>query len=88
MLWGLELTDVWTCYKLFPREASDDFVAGRFESELLFTASLARRGYKFAEVPISYHPREAIEGKKIRNLDGIKAIIVLIHDRLTHLFHA
>ena len=87
-MWGLRLTDVWTCYKLFPREAGADFVAGRFESELLFTAALARRGYRFAEVPISYHPREVSEGKKICNRDGIKAIIVLMRDRLTHIFHA
>jgi glycosyltransferase involved in cell wall biosynthesis len=52
-LYRLSLTDVWTCYKLFPREAAGDFVAGRFESELLFTAALARRRYRFAEVPIS-----------------------------------
>lgn len=79
-LHGLSLTDVWTCYKLFPAAASNDFRAGRFESELLFTAALARRGYRFAEVPISYHPREFSDGKKIRYRDGIWAIIVIIMD--------
>jgi glycosyltransferase involved in cell wall biosynthesis len=80
----LSLTDVWTCYKLFPAEAAADFRSGRFESELLFTAALARRGYRFTEVPISYHPREVSEGKKIRILDGLWAIIVIVMDRLTH----
>jgi hypothetical protein len=84
-LWRQRLTDVWTCYKLFPREAAEDWVAGRFESELLLTAALARRGYTFAEVPIAYHPREAFEGKKIRYRDGIRAIIVLVADKLWHL---
>lgn len=84
-LWRLRLTDVWTCYKLFPTEAKDDFKDGRFESELLFTAALARRGYRFAEAPISYHPREASEGKKIRYRDGVQAIIVLIADKLRSL---
>lgn len=79
-LHGLSLTDVWTCYKLFPAAAANDFRAGRFESELLFTAALARRRYRFAEVPISYHPREFSEGKKIRYRDGIWAIIVIIMD--------
>lgn len=80
MLYRLSLTDVWTCYKLFPIEAAADFKSGRFESELLFTAALARRGYRFVEVPISYHPREVSEGKKIRILDGLLAIIVIIMD--------
>lgn len=83
-LWDLRLTDVWTCYKLFPREAGEDFAVGRFESELLFTATLARRGYHFAEVPISYHPRDTGEGKKIRYRDGLSAIIVLILDKIRH----
>ncbi|MCX6787578.1 MAG: glycosyltransferase family 2 protein [Candidatus Kaiserbacteria bacterium] len=83
-LYRLKLTDVWTCYKLFPREASVDFSAGRFESELLFTAALARRDCRFVEVPISYAPRDSVEGKKIRYRDGIYAIIVICMDRIRH----
>ena len=86
VLYGLSLTDVWTCYKLFPREAATDFVAGRFESELLFTAMLARRRYRFIEVPISYTPRAVTEGKKIRYRDGIQAIILIVLDWLRHLY--
>ncbi len=85
ILHRLTLTDVWTCYKLFPREAAGDFVVGRFESELLFTAALARRGYHFVEVPISYAPRDAAEGKKIRYRDGFYAIIVVAYDWFRHL---
>ncbi len=85
ILHRLSLTDVWTCYKMFPHEAAPDFVVGRFESELLFTAALARRGYRFAEVPISYAPRDAAEGKKIRYRDGLHAIIVVIRDWMRHL---
>ncbi|MEI7719906.1 MAG: glycosyltransferase [bacterium] len=82
VLYRTRLTDVWTCYKLFPRAASDAFVAGRFESELLFTTTLARRGYRFVEVPISYHPRKTGEGKKIRYRDGMYAIFVILKDWL------
>ncbi|HWB33894.1 MAG TPA: glycosyltransferase family 2 protein [Candidatus Paceibacterota bacterium] len=88
LLYGLSLTDVWTCYKLFPREAAPDFTAGRFESELLFTAALARRGYRFAEAPISYYPRDIAHGKKIRNSDGIKAIVAVAADWLRRGRHA
>ncbi len=83
-LWGLSLTDVWTCYKLFPRVAAGDMVAGRFESELLLTAALKRRGYRFAEVPISYAPRTTTEGKKIRYRDGLYAIVVIVMDWARH----
>ncbi len=79
-----KLTDVWTCYKLFPSEAAGDFAPGRFESELLLTASLSRRGYRFSEVPISYHPRAVSEGKKIRYRDGIWAIAVLVADWMVY----
>ena len=81
LLYGLKLTDAGTCYKLFPRSVWPDFVAGRFEAELLFTAAVARKGLKIAEVPISYHPRSFKEGKKITYGDGLRAIFVLIADR-------
>jgi SAM-dependent methyltransferase len=83
-IYGLKLTDVWTCYKLFPRKAGEDFVLGGFEAEILFTAALARRGYHFTEVPISHNPRSREEGKKIRYRDGIKSIYLIILDRMTH----
>jgi hypothetical protein len=38
-------------------------------------------GEKIAEVPISYNPRSAVEGKKIRHSDGWLAIWTLIRYR-------
>jgi hypothetical protein len=38
-------------------------------------------GERIAEVPISYHPRSAVEGKKIRHADGWQAITTLIRYR-------
>jgi hypothetical protein len=38
-------------------------------------------GEKIAEVPISYQPRSAVEGKKIRHSDGWLAIWTLIRYR-------
>ncbi len=84
VLYGLHLTDVWTCYKMFPRMYGDHFVAGGFEAELLFTAALAREGLRFAEVPISHSPRDLAEGKKIRYRDGFYSIALLIADKLAH----
>lgn len=84
-LHGLRMTDVWTCYKLFPRNEAGLLPPGRFESELLFTVALARRGHRFAEVPISHHPRDAAHGKKIRYRDGVWAIYCLIVEYIGHI---
>ncbi|HVZ76244.1 MAG TPA: glycosyltransferase family 2 protein [Candidatus Paceibacterota bacterium] len=84
LLYGLALTDACTCYKLFPAATAPDFGTGGFESELVFTAELARRGYRFAEAPISYDPRDVAHGKKIRYRDGVQAIIAILADWLRH----
>lgn len=82
ILYGLHITDACTCYKLFPREASDAVIPGGFESDILLAPALARRGYRFAEVPISYQPRSFAEGKKIQYKDGLWAIGAIIIDWL------
>jgi len=46
------------------------------------TAKLCRMGENIEEVPIQYHPRSAVEGKKIRHSDGLQAIWTLIRYRL------
>lgn len=83
VFYGVRLTDVWTCYKLFPRTASHFFVAGRFESEIIFTLKALRQGFRIIEVPISHRPRSRAAGKKIRYRDGFKAIWIIITDRLS-----
>lgn len=72
---GLKLTDMETCYKAFRREAlySVEVEQNRFGVEPELTAKLARRGFRFAEVPISYRPRGYDEGKKIGVRDLFKA---------------
>lgn len=83
--YNLRLTDVWTCYKLFPQSAKEHFVPGRFEAELLFTTALARANFMIMEVPITHAPRDAKYGKKIRIIDGLKAIQLLLAEKLLHL---
>lgn len=70
------LTDMETGAKLFRRSflskitlAEDGF---GFEPEI--TAKLARRGARFAEVPVGYKPRGRSEGKKIGLRDGLRAV--------------
>lgn len=73
---GLKLTDMETCYKAFNREVLKDIriEQDRFGIEPEITAKLARRGYRFTEVPISYDSRGYDEGKKIGVKDLINAI--------------
>lgn len=81
MLYGTHLTDIWTCYKLFPRSAIKYFSPGQFDSELLFSARVIKNDYKIIEIPISHKPRTIQEGKHIRYRDGIKGIFVLLKER-------
>ena len=84
LLFNTRLTDLWTCYKLFPKEASHLFKNGGFESELSFSAEVIKNGFKIVETPISYNqPRTKAEGKKIRYRHGIMGIFILIKERFS-----
>jgi glycosyltransferase involved in cell wall biosynthesis len=76
LLSGLRLTDMETGYKAITREALKDIVMQqpRFGIEPELTAKLARRGYRFAEVPIAYRARSYQQGKKIGVKDLFQAI--------------
>ena len=73
---GLSLTDMETCYKAFTRDVIESvrIDQDRFGIEPEITAKLARRGFRFVEVPISYNSRGYSEGKKIGVKDLINAI--------------
>ena len=85
VLYGANLTDVWTCYKVFPSEAKHLYSGGKFESDIIFLVRTLRLGYRIVERPISHSPRGIDEGKKIRYRDGMQAILLIIMDRLGHL---
>jgi dolichol-phosphate mannosyltransferase len=83
LLYGTGIHDEATCYKVVRRSllASIDLECQRFEFCPEVTAKLCRMGEKIAEVPISYNPRSAVEGKKIRHSDGWRAIWTLVRYR-------
>jgi dolichol-phosphate mannosyltransferase len=76
VIYGLQLTDEATCYKLFL--TSDlrrmDLQCEGFEFCPEVTAKASRLGLSLIEVPISYQPRSSFEGKKIRLRDAVTAI--------------
>jgi len=79
VLYRSKLTDMETAYKVFTAEVAKriKLKTNRFDIEPEMTARICQAGFKILEVPISYCPRTASEGKKIRWQDGIKAFLVL-----------
>lgn len=84
MLTNLNLSDVWTCYKLFKREVLETIHLKEdgfgFEPEV--TAKVAKGGWRVYEVPISYWGRTYAEGKKITWKDGVKALWYILRYNL------
>lgn len=84
ILYGQWLTDMETCYKLFPRKAALEMnlVSKGFDFEPEITAKLLKMGYKILEIPISTKPRGYQEGKKLNALtEGPRALVTLLKYR-------
>lgn len=83
ILFGQKLTDEPTCYKLIKTDLLKSFPlrAQKFDFCPEVTAFIAKTGITIPEVPISYAPRSATEGKKINWKDGIHAIFTFFHLR-------
>ena len=78
---GIYLTDMETCYKLFRADLikSMDLTSRRFGIEVELTANIAKTSARIYELPISYHPRTRLQGKKINWRDGFAALYHLVH---------
>jgi len=85
LLYGSQLTDMETCYKLLDRRLVQnlDLVSNSFNVEPEITAKLLKQGIAIHEVPISYHGRSFAEGKKISWKDFISAVWTLLTLRVS-----
>ncbi|MCS7265774.1 MAG: glycosyltransferase family 2 protein [Armatimonadetes bacterium] len=83
LLFASETTDVATCYKLVRADIAKQLKlhCSGFDLDFELASSLRRLGYEIAEVPITYRPRTVAEGKKIRPMDGLKAIATMLRVR-------
>lgn len=83
LLYGAGLTDEATAFKAFRAGLlkAIPLTCSRFEFCPEVTAKVRRLGYTIHEVPISYKPRRAMEGKKIRWYDGVMAFWTLLKYR-------
>src|SRR4029453_15312211 len=78
------LSDVYTGYKVFTRQAFRGLklTAKTFTVEMELTAHFLRKGLVIFEVPISYRARTYAEGKKIHFKDGFLAAGAVARYRL------
>lgn len=83
LLFGTNLTDSYTCYKLIPLKIAKrlNLSSNGFEIEAEITGKLATLGVPIVEVPISYQPRSYEAGKKIKARDASKGILTFLKIR-------
>ncbi len=84
ILYGQWLTDMETCYKVFPKSLVKDMTlhARGFEFEPEITAKLLKKGVRIKEVSITTKPRGYEEGKKLQaRKDGPIALWTLFKYR-------
>jgi glycosyltransferase involved in cell wall biosynthesis len=79
VLYGAQLTDLETCYKmcrttLLRRQGIDH---DRFDVDPEMTAKFVRQGIRIQEVPVAYQGRPYRAGKKIRPRDALSAFVTM-----------
>lgn len=84
-LYGSQLTDMETCYKLIKTSLlkSLNIKSNHFEIEPEITAKILKRKIPIKEIPIVYIGRNFHEGKKISWRDGFSSLWTLIKYRFT-----
>ena len=81
------ITDMETCYKLFPRKALEgiELRSRSFDFEPEITSKLLKKGYKIKEINITTKPRGYEEGKKLNTIrDGSIALWTLFKYRFVN----
>ncbi len=83
VLYGSNLTDMETCYKIMRTDVARglQLECNRFDIEPEITAKLLRAGHRIVERPVRFEPRSRAQGKKIGWGDGLQAILVLLRYR-------
>jgi glycosyltransferase involved in cell wall biosynthesis len=83
LLNGIRITDFNTCYKMMTDNvmAQISITQNGFAMEPEITAKIARLGYEIVERPVSYRPRSANDGKKIRFADAVRCLRAMVYYR-------
>lgn len=83
ILYGVSLSDMETGYKVVPLNfiKKNNLKSSHFDIEPEITAKLIKNGIKIIEVPISYHGRTHLAGKKLTLQDAYGAVKALLFYR-------
>jgi dolichol-phosphate mannosyltransferase len=81
---GSNLTDVATATKMVRGDVvkSLNLTTTDFNLDFELPDKILLAGHDILEIPINYNPRTYAEGKKITSRDGIKALLIMVRDRL------
>lgn len=84
LLFNLTFTDIYSCYLLYRRELvnPDRLKSLGWEQHAEILCTVARRGNRIYEVPVSYAGRSYAEGKKIRGWDALSVLMMIMRKRL------
>ena len=84
LLYGSRLTDVATAIKMVRSDVLKSLhLAGNgFELDFELVDKLLLAGHTVHEVALEYHPRAYSQGKKIRAVDGARALWIILRDRM------
>jgi len=88
LMTNLFLSDVETAAKAFKGDIirNINWTSKGFEIENEMTIKLKKIGCIFYEVPYSYYGRPFSEGKKIRSIDGFKAMFYILFYKISSIF--
>jgi dolichol-phosphate mannosyltransferase len=83
-LFGGHLTDVATATKMVRGDVvqSLNLTTTDFNLDFELPDKILLSGHEILEIPISYDPRTYAEGKKITSMDGLRALMTMLKDRL------
>lgn len=84
-LFWTRLTDILTCYKVMRTEIAQvlDLRCDGFDLDAEITCRLLRDGYRIIEVPVSYAPRAADQGKKLSPSAGWSVLRAIVRTRFS-----
>lgn len=83
VLYRTRLTDILTCYKVMRADVarSLDLRCDGFDLDAEITCRLLREGHTILEVPVTYEPRSAAEGKKLSPGAGWSVLRAIVRTR-------
>jgi glycosyltransferase involved in cell wall biosynthesis len=85
LLYGARLTDVATACKMVRTDVIKRLPlrTSGFDLDFELTNQLCKRKHRVEEIGVTYRPRSFAEGKKIRTVDGLRALWIIVKNRFT-----